>query len=521
MTATTTRATLPEPPYEELRKLADAVPFVYLVIRRQDGRGHWAMLPPQPNYRTAELTDGTFETFLFQRHQVGGVFRVDVLDEETHQTLLVPSYRTSVDAPNAGNPIGTQRDMFGNRAGRTGSTAPNFQGPAAPQTYGAPMYGPQDFTSQRSDEVAMLGWNQTAQEKAALEQKLERLRERSEKAIAEEKERNRKLELEMRDIQGAHREAISELRTEMLMKMSENKTPPPKTDYTPVVAALVPVVIALIESTSSRAAANLSVQQKSSEMQWGMLSAALTGKKDDGGGQVKMLETFMPLVLQAMDEKSPSKQADLLATMSENNMAMLSLVTSALRDMMPEQSDDPLTSILFKAMEGVEQIAQAAGQRNGPAQPPIRQMTGGTPPNGARRPGLTPQSTPREIAQAVHDAAPPEFRTPQWLAIFENIHNNDLPAVVVAERIAVLLDRLHDTQEVPPDFAAVIEQSDGLPSAVLRTFLQRLPIQQFNPARVEEICRAFDSQFVEGTSEEEAVEGADRDDTPFGNVWQT
>jgi hypothetical protein len=245
-----------------------------------------------------------------------------------------------------------------------------------------------------------------------------------------------------------------------------------------------------------------------------VLSAALNGKKDDGG-QVKMLETFMPLVLQAMDEKSPSKQADLLATMSENNMAMLSLVTSALREMMPEQNDDPLTSILFKAMEGVEQIAQAAGNRG---EAPTRQMTGETPPNARTPPNagrVTPQSTPQEIAQAIYDTAPPEFQQPHWRTIFENIHDNDLPAVVVAERLSTLFDRLYDAGELPPLFVPILEQPESEPSAALLPFLERLPIRQLNPARLKEICKAFDSQFVSET--------APLDEGPAftGPVWQT
>lgn len=512
--------TLPEAPLDDLRKIAEATPFVYLRLQRRDDRGRWQTLPPQEGYDTKDLVDGTLETWLLERHEFGGIYAIEVLDEETHMTPLVPRYEVNIAGPRAGERLATRQEQeraarrggFAGSGGIGGSTLPRFTGPTSP-------YSPRDFMSQPPDAIAMQWAEHNQQTAAVLQQQLDKERERHRRELEAERERNRQLELTIRDNDARHRDALAELRQEMLVKLNAQ---PQRPDYAPLLAAVVPVFTALIEASSSRSRESLSAQQKSMEMQMSGLQSVMStvaGKKDDGG--TKMLEIFMPMMLKSMDERSPGKMADLLATMSESQMAMLSLTTQAMRDLMPEESDNPLHQILFRGLEGIERVVSAVSETDSGAAPtqstpnqlPAQQTSSA---NGAKE--LTAESTPEEMAQAVYAGAPAEYQTRQWLTLFTMIHDVQTAAPHVARQLAVHLDRLDQQGRLPALLQPVMEQGEGVaPSAVLRSFLERLPVAAFNPQRLDAICRAFDNEFEDDDGHEAEVVDAPPKD--FGVTW--
>ncbi len=520
--------TLPEPPMDELRKLVEVTPTVYLVLKRRDRLGRWQMLRPQAGFATQDLADGTIGQWLLDRHKSGGIYCIDVRDEETHTHQLVPRFEINVDGPAFDERLATRREAtpqsslgassFG-PARPGGTTMPHFDGPSA-----AGGFSPQDFMQHTPDAVALSWAQRLSEEKRQLEERLEKERDRHQQELEKERERTRKLEQEMRDAETRHRDAISDLRTEMLMKIRE---PAPQRDYASLVAAVVPVFTALIEAGSSRSRESMSAQQKSMELQMNSLQTFLTAtakKSGDDGGLSKLLELSIPLILKVMEDKSPAKLADVFATMSESNMATISLAVQALREMMPEESDDPLQKILTKALEGTDSVVQAYLEGKGvsggnnivsaPGQHEQPRQANGAAAAPQAQP-ISAKSTPKEIASAVYAGAPAPYRTAQWYRLFEAIHDSSIQPETVADHLSAYLDELYDKKQLPPLLAPVFEQSEGVaPSSVLRSFLEQLPVATFDPRRVEDICTAFDATFESIESSADAAEA-----TTLPNAW--
>lgn len=498
MTSPSTPKTLGEPPVEELRALAQARAFVHLNLRWQSPKGTFQTVPSQANYPTKDLIDGTFESWLAERHG-GGKFWVSILDTETHLEQLVPPFYTEIRATPAHAQVPQGPGGMHPYAGYPQSIpgTPRFLGPHTPSQQTPPV-DPSLFMAHRPDELAMQFNAQLQIEKRELELKYEREKEKLERKLEFEKERAAKLEGQMRDMETKHMNAINELRLDMMTKLRESPPQQPRADYAPLVAAVVPVFTALIEANSSRSAASLTAQQKSMEMQLGSITTLMTTQasnkppKDDTF--LKLIELGTPLVLKFIDERSPSKMADLLATMGENNMGMLSMISQAMRDMMPEESDDPMMKLVMKALEGVQQVASAAmpgvvdddgGRSNGAIMPQHHTSTNGSQP-----------LTPKQIADQLVQSAPQEYHTTEWHRLFMEIHSS-LPPFNVAKALAAHLDELYETNQLPPDLAQLNENTGEPPSVILRrALLDRLPVAQMSPQRLVDICRHFDAFYV-------------------------
>lgn len=499
MTSPNTPKTLGEPPVEELRALAQSRAFVHLNLRWQSPKGTFQTVPSQANYPTKDLIDGTFESWLSERHG-GGKFWVSILDTETHLEQLVPPFYTEIRATPAHAQAHQNPGGVHPYAGYPQSIpgTPRFLGPHTPSQQTPPV-DPSQFMAHRPDELAMQFNSQLQIEKRELELKYEREKEKLERKLEFEKERAAKLEGQMRDMETKHTNAIHELRLDMMAKLREAPPQQPRMDYAPLVAAIVPVFTALIESSSNRSAASLTAQQKSMELQMGSITSlmAAQSKQQPPKEDFKLFEIIMPLILKSIDERSPSKMADLVATMGENQMGILSMVSQAFRDMMPEETDDPMMKMIMKALEGVQHVAAAAMPGGAEGEEPSRgnqiipQHHAPPQANGQQQP-----MTPSQIADQLVRNAPPPFQTKEWHHLFAQIHSS-LPTYDVAKSIAAHLDELYEANRLPPDLQPLNENTGDPPSVVLRSaLLDRLPIAQMNPQRLQEICKHFDAFYV-------------------------
>lgn len=497
---------LPEPPVEKIREVAEQHPEVYLVVRKQDPKGQWASLPSFTKPIT-DLMDGSLEEyFRTLPGGGGGRYRVQALSVHDHNEQVVPAYFTPVSGPANPWARGPQQAPPGQPQSRFGPPSmPGMSPGMAGMPWGAPMpamlprfsdqaaeqLDPSQFMSQTPDQIAM-HFNAAMQaELGQIKKDREEERRRHEERLEEERARTRKLESELMELRRTHEVQMLELRMEM---MGQARNDAPRTDYAAMLTAVAPIFAAFMESSTTRATKATEAQQKATELQMNgmqtLLAQAAQQKKSDDSG-TKMLETLMPLVLMREEEKSPSKMADLVATMADGNMTQLSLVAQILQNMMPE-GDDPMTELVKSAIDGMQNVAEVWADKNAPTQPAPPAVGA-----GQQTPQLTAESSPKDFADAIWQSPglPQDFRTKEWYNLFIAIHDQDRGPDIVAGNLAKYLDESYDAGVIPATLKPIFE-SDVAPSNFLRPFLLQLPVAQISMQRLDAICSAFDSAMI-------------------------
>jgi hypothetical protein len=282
--------------------------------------------------------------------------------------------------------------------------------------------------------------------------------------------------------------------------------PAPKQDnIAPMVAALVPVLTAIVQSMSQRAQAATAAQQDVMKMQMEGIKTMLTvpsktGKEPDLYKMlVDLAPVVMPLLTKILDDRGsmPGKMAELIGTLGENNMHMLSMVSEFMKA--NDTGESPTMAIIRQAIDGglelakqMTNVSRAAATAGSP-----QLGGGGSGKQGAPVATLTPQSPPKDFAQAIFNSPnlPAAFKTQQWFNLFAAIHDPKVDAAKVGVELAKHLEDLEDAGKQVPAFEGLFNE-DSDTEAYIKRFLGGLPLASYDVVRAQAIVESFTSVFV-------------------------
>ncbi len=506
MAATTApkQVVLPEPPLEKLRDIATNHASCWCTIRRKNQGGGYTQLGNRRSISAEDVIN--IETFV-RSVGGGGKYRVELLSETDYMSLCEP-FMVELD----GMPIlnGVQRTQLGLVPGVDPRAIVQGHSALFDQTAGDPAH---PVSQQGFDPVRY--WNQTPDQIATNE--LERARKDA------ETERNRREaeRLKAEKETDALKAQLAELRTQMVaaearretsaiqaqfdalraeLNAARNQAPAkPAIDWValaPVIGALVPLFTTMINAGKERTNAQVQSQQE-------LLKQLLVNKPEGFNLEklVALAPVVTPLVKAFLEERSPSKTAEVLATMADQNMAQLSLVSQMLTPVL-EQSNDPTAEFIMRAISGIQDVAmKVVASTKAPikqlANQPAQQL------NATNTTASAPAPDPAVediIQQIVASQLPPAYKTAEWLDIYRDLFNG-VPADTVAKTIADHLNDLHAANTLPPEMRPVFESTDK-PSTTLIQLLRSL-LPPDNDAYMRAVLAAFDAAF-EGDAESEA-----------------
>lgn len=510
------RKILDECPREAIIEAAKSYPELMVNIRRRDAQNRYASCGPHRSFVTLELL--SISDFIRQ-HFGGGRFQIDTYYALDRTTVPVPAWNEIIEGPPKATPVSTA------------ASVPQGVAPAGvPATY---FLGGHD-NSMPSDQVAMDALQHTRAELA--EARSIRERERAEAAERERKRDEEMLALrrEMLEQQrlASERQAKAEI-DNLKQLIADMRNQPvaaaPKRDildYVPMITALVPVLTAFISASKDQAARLAEAQTASMTATVNALAKPDNSKPSQSPWAllIPALPAIMPFFMKLMEERSPSKIAELVGTMGESNMTMLSLVGQLVQQAMGSQPDNPWMPIIQQAIENMTSVAQtmattASGKPVGTTPAPQAPQTQVVPSNEQRERELAmlKQMTPEQLTQLIQQQpnTPKDFLTPAWQQIFLDLHRNTAVGVV-AENLANLLQSLDDQKALPVIFNGLFNEGTDA-AEILWRFMGQLPVAFLNNAYAQEVCRVCGAFFVEETPAHQAevvdaAADADEDD---------
>ncbi len=524
--------TLAEVPVELIREAAASYQQVMVRVKRQTPRGTWATIGPSVLKDTLELA--SIDSWL-REIAGGGKYRVEALDPSDPTRPVVPSYWVEVEG--SPRPIASTRAQFAQGqqpaappgmmappfaatqpafGGGGGFRTPNWAGPDEPA-----QLDPSQFMTQTPDAIAQEqtralrvelaeARSQREQERDQLTLELRSMREAQ--AASEKRHAD---EMAQRDKESFQREM--EMMREQIRSPNAPPATPPSTNFAELMAAVAPVMTAFVQSGTDRTAAANQLQQASMESNSKALTTFMTAKKGDGE-MVKLFEVLatavLPMVVTMMESKSPSKMAEVISTMGENNMTQLSLLSQFMQQMMGGEADNPWMTVVQQGIKSITDVAEQMAEvgresagtgrvgfpvpTTGAAQQPQPQQTPG------QQQAVPADMSPQDIANAIQQTAgiPKELTTKPWFDVFVALHGRDEPAAV-AKQIATLIETCHEGRTMPPMFVGFFE-SDNDPSTYLLPFLQQIPIGA-DQVYCNAVLKAFDEAFTEEESHKAEV----------------
>jgi len=495
-----------EPQLDKIREAAALYPEVRLTIRRRDRiNGKIASLPNMMA-RTADLADGTLEENLRARYG-GGSYLIYAVNPANTMEQVIPTYNTEIEGP----PL-TQQQAAANvpamLGGRPAAAAPQMYYPGVQFASFVPAddrppstIDPSLFMSMPPDQMAReMGARMEAmlaerlKESAAATARLEKeLKETQAETVREREKREEERRQHEKEI---HRQEMDALR----QQIAGGNGHKPTFDFGEIaklVAAGVPVLTALITSRSGREEAVLKLQQDNSRAQLDGIKELVRAQFDRTGGVDKTIESlvkvvplFVPVLKIWLEERSPTKTAELVSALAENNLTTLNMVGQFMNNFAEEQPQSMWAQLAKQAIQGVQEIASqmTVDARKRPALQQPQQ-----------RPVVTqiPQ-TPQEWADAIVGSpnTPQEFKTPKWHELWRMIHDPNVPAQQVTDELGTHLDELQGTPAMPEVFRTLHSDEETLPSVFLGQLLSQLPLSQNDPARVKALCEAIDVSFT-------------------------
>lgn len=493
-----------EIPVDEIKEAMKNYPEVIVMIRRRNLRGSWASVGPSVRKSTEDL----LEIADFCREVAGGgKFKVDALDPMDKTRHVVPPFEFENEGQERPSKL-------------TASGAPGFSpgaNPQRPPQWGPQMPGPVYIDRGGGDAdaagIAQEHARDYRQDFIAEKHAREADREKFEHSLAEVNARIAETERKAQDEIRRERERQAEERFRaMELRMS---TPPKSSMDAATIAAFAgpaaAVITAIIEAGKTRSQLQAEGLERSVTTQLALVKDLVTGKKDDGGTE-RLMAIMMPLVKASMEEKSPSKIAELVTAQADASMQTLSIVAQFLEKMSPADSDNPWVDMARQAVGSITKAAEQMTQYS-------RQAVGGQrlgAGNGAQpQQQLAPEyASPKQIADAVYKAPglPKGLKTSAWYEVFFELHVQVDPAEV-AKKMAQLLEAADPT---PPPFTGLFQDENNPPSHYLAPFLQQLPVWQQNPQYAQAVLHAFDNAF--GTEDDE---DEDDDDADTASTQQT
>jgi hypothetical protein len=508
-------------PLDQIKAVMEIHPEVKLIIKRSNtAKGTWASLP---SFTMATAEVGMIEDWFRENHG-GGRYRVSCRNPQNElEEVITPFYVEIAGAP---KPLESTRTRapFG-----PPQMHPSQYMPRPGMPWGAVPYvrdqgkddkdglDPSMFMSQTPDAIAMEQVRELRQELREMRTVREREQREHEQRLEQERVERAKIEKEQQKVQHQHEKEMMELRMQLIGEKSAPKGS--QIDWVPLVVGLVPVFKALVDSGKERQALTLNAQQESAKLQTQGLQtmiATLDKGKNKDDGLKDLLTLGMPLILKMMDEKSPGAVTKLISAMADNQLQTISMVSQLMQQMSPD-NENPWMDVARKAIEGVQSVAEQMVEVQ-----QVKQTNGNGGGRGRGRPAITPgrsaeaplseHSPPKAFADALFAAPnlPKELRTSEWYDLFAMLHDVSADPKETALAVSAHLEALADANQLPSVFAGVLDDDGRPPSATLRPFLQQLPLAQLSPARLEQICKAFDNVLtVDGDSGEDRDGGGD------------
>lgn len=572
--------TLKEMPVEQLAELAQSHERVVLSIKRRNNRGQLASLgwsgvvmPPK------EVLD--IASFI-EPKAGGGVYVIDVIDPKDTVTRLTPPFEVvvegdprppmSLNTPRgaAGHPsmpmpmpapYGMSQPMPGAMSAQDIPIVPgvpelprlhmNWSQGLDPQSQAA--YLAQVQAAQRahspvqlppgaslaSDQLAVDQLRRAEADRASLQAQLNAIQQRNEERERQLQEELRKAEEKARD--EAHRAQLAIMQKQIEL-LSTPKEPPKAAiaEYTPLIAALAPVLATMITAGKEQQQAMLAAQQQSMQQ---FMALMVEQSKRPQPDPLAAIEKLAPLL--ALNKPDTAANAALFETMGNlqlQNMGMMAQMVESLGSQ--GDSSSPWVEVLKQLAGNAVQVAQAwqadqqrqaiERQQQARALPPqvvqSRPIAAATPTQPAAQtqqpappvayhtipaqPARPTQMMPMKLTPAMLDMLPQEFRTPEWKGIIVGLHEMT-PAEEIGTTLARYIGHLDEFHMLP----TVLTDYHVNPPDVLRRLVQPLPVYTTHRDYIEQVIEAtVQAMFAEGillqnTEESEDLEG---DDTEQG-----
>lgn len=326
------------------------------------------------------------------------------------------------------------------------------------------------------------------------------------------------MEERMKERERANERELAALRAEMVANQNRKPAFDPTLVGT-VLTAIAPVITAVV--TSGRDAQNRTMELQSKGVA-DLMQATLA--RSDKNPLLDTLKTAVPLLAPFLkdwwDSKSPRAQADLVATMAENQLTSIGMMARLVNDFSANMGSDGAPPwwlpVVQETMRGVTQAAEKLTQTSKAAVPQVVSA----PPQAAQNAQpqqQQQQSNPfaalngAQIAQLIMSDArlPQGFKTREWLQILTSVHDRKaVPEVasVIALHIRALDDKL-------PEGLTGLWDTDR-PQDVLLQLFAALPIAQIDPQ--------YTAQLVEGILDALSYDAADAPaGTPVAGTTET
>jgi hypothetical protein len=457
----------------------------------------------------------------------GGRFHVDPLKHgEAGRADPIPPFEIEIDGPAKamkGSEINTQPAQYGIPMAAPGMGAPMMAAGGMPMGAGAPFVDPKHLpnfargmepqhqvayarsmgipvqtghpgqapaNAFASDQIANKELDRAkeelARERAAREeerkeaqQREEETRRRMDRMEAQRAEDQRKAEADrhalemdrMRADQARDREQFQQ----QMQALQNRPVEAPKPTFSPeMLTALGGIVTAFISSNNERAARQAEMQAQG---QQALLQATMA--KGDSKPMMDMLKQVMPvaapLLASFWESKSPKAQADLVATMAENQLTSISMMAELINSFGAGQENPPFwLPMAQETLRGVVQAAETMANKNkdvggSPVQAPTALPASAPTPAAAPASQVTaePPFSPEQITQMImQDSRYPAWgRTPEWAQALTLLHGRSPDAAPYIANMLATLDRENRT---PPEIADVWDRADEVLANILR-----------------------------------------------------
>lgn len=562
-----------EIPTQLITELAKSYTEVQIRLSRRNERGQVATVYNAIRMPTLDLLD--IDGWA-NANAGGGRYRCEVKDPNDNTKLVMQPFHFNVEGPPrpprflgrpeapmpmaGGHPDMSQQPYYPGAAPNptimptnapyAPPPTPWAQGLAGPNQQG---YQPVPYVARTSlppgatvasDEIALRQLNEfkteLAQTRSRFETQLERMAEENARLKMEIAARERQVEAERHNAQLRALEAKIEA-------MSNRPSTPESSvkDYAPVLAAVAPVLQAMMTSRASEASEGLRAQAQ-------VLQTMATAAKPAGNdGMVELLKVLAPMVLplftDSLKQRGPEAQAALFQSMAEsnlNNVAMMAQLIEAFASAGGGKEEPWWLPMIKEALGGVVGVAQAYTQQPGglPGQRPLPPKPQGAlagystvtqpqqpaAPATQAGPAKPSVAAPPKVApqlELMFQLLPGDYQSPEWRWILSALHADPPVAVEnVAAKLTSHLEHLAGFDMLPPGLETLREH----PRQTLETLLERLPIAQREPAYARQVLDqvlAFlaEDGFVQATEQaevegEEAAEQAEDAEPVRGQV---
>jgi hypothetical protein len=409
-----------------------------------------------------------------------------------------------------------------------------IHGPLDPTTGRAamPTIDPRDLAAHRSDEVAMQQLQQRDRELAQERELRETDRRSAESRFEAQQRQLNEMQKQLAEAENRRERAVLEAKLEQATRVPAAPPAPPKVNWAetlPMVAtalgAVTPIVVALIDSSKERSKQMVEQQTKTLDTQLNMQTQLMTKLAENKSADplasiVALAPIAAPLIKGFMEQRSPDKLAEVMASVADNNLSQLSILKQFVEPLIPHPDENPLSAFLQQGLQSLIETAQHMVKATSqPQQPASRTLSGNghaqTVTAGNRHghahghvngngngqshqaPATDADATAHYFVQLIVAApnVPKECKTPEWREIYHDIHTF-APAEEVARKIAAMLEQQLDAGQLPtyfqPMFAANSTQSPG---EILGQLVSGLPAAGIRPDYVQDLLAIFDSLF--------------------------